>query len=98
MGNPIPAIIEAVEEQLSGWAPDSGVDFADLLDSLSVLFSALHSGLEKAIKSADPGESLNSDVHGDLEAVLSHLSRVQELAEEASEDFEKAYAFWLGRD
>lgn len=98
MANPIPPITEAVNDNLGTWACEGGQDFADLVDSLPDLFEALRDGLKKAIEGADPDERLVREVHDDLESLLAAFDRVAERATEASEDFERCYGFWLGRE
>jgi hypothetical protein len=98
MGNPIPVITEAVNDNLGTWLCEDPHDFADLIGSLPDLAEALHDGLKKAIEGADPDEHLVREVHDDLESLLAALSRVAERAGEASENFERCYGFWLGRE
>lgn len=98
MANPIPPITEAVNDNLGAWGCESPIDFADMIASLPDLAEALHDGLKKAIESADPDERLTSEVHSDLESLLACFERVAERATEASEDFERVYGFWLGRE
>jgi hypothetical protein len=98
MGNPVPAITEAVQENLASWAPDSALDFASLVESLPGLLEALRDGLVRAIASADPGEALSHTVSGDLEAVLKALVTAHGAAVDAGQSFRDAYGFWLGRD
>jgi hypothetical protein len=98
MGNPIPAITEAVNENLGTWGCEGAIDFADLVASLPELFDALGSGLKKAIDSADPEEKLSGEVHYGLESLSRALDSVMEAAGDTSDTFERCYAFWLGRE
>jgi hypothetical protein len=95
MPNPVPAIIEALGAHMGGWAPESGTELADFMNSLPELLEKLHETLGSAFSDLAEARRITEPVIDASDGMLTFLREAQEGASETATAFSRVSEFWL---
>jgi hypothetical protein len=89
MSNPIAAVTEAVNSQLTPWKPASAQEFYRFLLELPVLID----GLDEAVSAVFGAAAQDGNEH--IDDIRSSLLAASRAAQEAESDYHQEYRFFL---
>lgn len=95
MANPVPAIIEAVEEHMAPWRPGSGMEFYEMIATLHDMFESLHEAIGGAVYRVGEEQDLPDWFGTAMGQVLLSVRAAADQSAQVDEEFRKAYGFFL---